>query len=182
MGMYVPAHPDCVTERKAGVTPDKIVVHTAEGSAKGTIRWFQMGRADRAASWAKRLSLPVDHARVVALSFPTAAHFVIAGNGDVTQMVLEKMKCSHANAYNSRSVGIEHEGRANVGGFPDAMLDASAKLVADICKRRGLPLDRTTIIGHNEVPGATHQDPGGFWNWTDYMQRVELAAAVAAAI
>jgi hypothetical protein len=33
-------------------------------------------------------------------------------------------------------------------------------------------MDRSHIIGHNEVPGATHTDPGSCWNWTYYMQLV----------
>jgi hypothetical protein len=175
MGSYVPAHPDCVTERKAGVKLDRVIIHTIEGSAKSAVSWFQKGRADRAAIWAKRLGLPVDNPRVESMSVPTAAHFIIDGGGGVTQMVLEKAKCYHANAWNSRSIGIEHEGRANVGGFPDAMLRASAVLVADICRRRGLPADSQSIMGHSDVPGASHTDPGPFWPWDDYFDMVDAA-------
>ena len=38
-------------------------------------------------------------------------------------------------------------------------------------KKYGIPADRQHIIGHNEVPDATHSDPGAF-PWEAYMQRV----------
>jgi uncharacterized protein YgiM (DUF1202 family) len=33
-------------------------------------------------------------------------------------------------------------------------------------------MDRSRIIGHNEVPGATHTDPGPYFNWSYYMSLV----------
>lgn len=162
---FASAHPDCIHERKAGVRLDTLVVHTIEGSFSGCLSWFQQGKAKR----------PV----------PTAAHYVISRAGDVCQMVPDDKKCYHANSYNSRSIGIEHEARTEpwaarpgkappfpTSDFPDAMLDASARVVAALCKKYGIPADREHIIGHNEVPGATHTDPGPAFPWADFMQRI----------
>src|SRR6185437_10511652 len=49
-------------------------------------------------------------------------------------------------------------------------------LVCAIAKRYGIPTDRAHIIGHNEVPGTDHSDPGPTWNWTYYMQLVNACS------
>ena len=79
---------------------------------------------------------------------------------------------------NARSIGIEHEGRQNAQNpwtpTPE-QLDATARLVADICKRHGIPADRTHLIGHNEVfPGraARANCPGKGWPWEEFLARV----------
>lgn len=35
--------------------------------------------------------------------------------------------------------------------------------------------DRSHIVGHKEVPGATHTDPGYYWNWSYYMSKCNPA-------
>jgi hypothetical protein len=46
-------------------------------------------------------------------------------------------------------------------------------LVTDIILRTDVTLDRDHIVGHVEVPGATHTDPGTGWDWDRYMGYVE---------
>src|SRR5205823_6606113 len=41
----------------------------------------------------------------------------------------------------------------------------------------GIAKDRQHIIGHVEVPGATHTDPGHFFNWPKFMQYLLNGAA-----
>jgi N-acetyl-anhydromuramyl-L-alanine amidase AmpD len=147
MGQFLAAAPTNQRPRHNG-TIDRIVLHTTEGGYAGTLAWFQS---------------PV--ARV-------SAHFVVSQKGEVTQMVLERDCAYHAAPWNDRSIGIEHEGHAADATWPDALLDASAALVADICQRRSIPADRTHIVGHYEVPGATHTDPGAHWPWERYMALV----------
>lgn len=62
---------------------------------------------------------------------------------------------------NGRSIGLEH---VNSTGAPtwqvsDATLRNSARLIADICKRYGLPINRDTIKLHREITSTAC--PGG---------------------
>jgi peptidoglycan hydrolase-like protein with peptidoglycan-binding domain len=52
------------------------------------------------------------------------------------------------------------------------MYRSSAALTAYLCNRYSIPKDRAHIVGHSEVPGNDHTDPGPNWNWTYYMQLV----------
>jgi hypothetical protein len=115
-------------------------------------------------------------------SAKVSAHYVFrSSDGAVTQMVREKDIAWHAGnwTYNTQSIGIEHEGFVdNPAWFTDAMYRASAKLTRTLADRYGIPKDRSHIIGHVEVPGATHTDPGPNWNWTYYMQLVQGNTAI----
>ena len=48
--------------------------------------------------------------------------------------------------------GIEHEGQGE-SDWPDSMYDASARLIADVCTRWSIPIDRAHIVGHREIYG-----------------------------
>jgi hypothetical protein len=94
-------------------------------------------------------------------------------------MVREKDIAYHAGNwdYNTKSIGIEHEGFVDdPSWYTDAMYRASAALTRNVCLKYGIPMDRTHIIGHYQVPGTTHTDPGPNWNWTYYMQLVTQTA------
>ncbi|MGW8379586.1 N-acetylmuramoyl-L-alanine amidase [Streptomyces sp. ODS28] len=104
-----------------------------------------------------------------------ASHYVVSKEGRIVQMARELDVAYHAGnvEYNERSIGIEHEGFVDrPQDFTASMYFASAQLAADICARHGIPVDRTHIIGHNEVPGADHTDPGPNWDWDHYMRLV----------
>ncbi|MFC4118722.1 N-acetylmuramoyl-L-alanine amidase [Nonomuraea zeae] len=141
-----------VSSRETSYNIDRVVIHVTQGSYAGTISWFQNPSAQ------------------------VSAHYVVkSSNGAITQMVRDKDVAWHAgnSTYNNRSIGIEHEGYvADASWFTDAMYRASAALTRALCDKYGIPKTRTGIIGHNEVPGATHTDPGSHWNWTTYMNYV----------
>ncbi|MGW7517651.1 N-acetylmuramoyl-L-alanine amidase [Streptomyces sp. NPDC054796] len=105
-----------------------------------------------------------------------AAHYVVrASDGHITQMVRELDVAFQAGnrAYNERSIGIEHEGFVDKPqDFTAAMYESSARLSADICARYDFPVDREHIVGHVEVPGTDHTDPGPHWDWDRYMDLV----------
>ncbi|HEX6497672.1 MAG TPA: N-acetylmuramoyl-L-alanine amidase [Micromonosporaceae bacterium] len=109
-------------------------------------------------------------------SSKVSAHYVFrSSDGAVAQTVREKDIAWHAGnwTYNTQSIGIEHEGWVDDSSwFTDAMYRASASLTREITGKYGIPRDRNHIIGHSEVPGATHTDPGPYWDWTYYMQLV----------
>ncbi|MGW4962051.1 N-acetylmuramoyl-L-alanine amidase [Nonomuraea sp. NPDC004186] len=151
---WVPAHSSnyAVSNRPTSDAIDRIVIHVTQGSYAGTISWFQTGPRPN----------------------PTSAHYVVrSSDGAITQTVREKNRAFHAGNYNRRSVGIEHEGFVdNATWFTDTMYRASAALTRNIADRYNIPKDRSHIVGHNEVPGADHTDPGRYWNWSKYMQYV----------
>lgn len=101
----------------------------------------------------------------------TSAHYEITDN-EIIGCVGENYVAYHAGGTggadvpkianpNEVSIGLEH---VNSSGAPewnvsDATLQNSAKLIADICKRYGLPIDRSTIKLHREVTSTAC--PGG---------------------
>jgi N-acetylmuramoyl-L-alanine amidase len=109
-------------------------------------------------------------------SHAACAHYVTrSADGYLVQMVREHDIAWHAGNwdYNTRSIGIEHEGWVDdPSWFTDAMYEASAALTADICSRYVIPVDRDHVIGHSEVPGTDHTDPGPYWDWDKYMSLV----------
>jgi N-acetyl-anhydromuramyl-L-alanine amidase AmpD len=108
-----------------------------------------------------------------------SAHYLVrSADGHVAQCVREADVAWHAGNwdYNTRSIGIEHEGWVDQPDwFTDALYEQSAKLTAAACAKYGLPKDRAHIIGHYEVPGTDHTDPGPNWDWTRYIRMVNFA-------
>ncbi|MFF6914965.1 N-acetylmuramoyl-L-alanine amidase [Streptomyces sp. NPDC012466] len=108
-----------------------------------------------------------------------SAHYVVrSSDGRVAQCVRESDIAWHAGNwdYNTRSIGIEHEGWVDRPGcFTDAMYERSARLTAAICARYGIARNRAHIIGHHEVPGSDHTDPGRHWDWKRYLRLVKSA-------
>lgn len=155
----VPACTDNYSDDSRGEgSIDMIVIHTVQGSYSGCASWFANCSAQ------------------------ASAHYVVRSrDGAVTQMVRETDIAWHAGNwdYNSRSVGIEHEGYvSDCSYYTEALYNGSAALALDIATRQGVPLDRSHFIGHDEVPdpdgsgyggSGNHTDPGSCWDWDYYM-------------
>lgn len=159
----------------------------AEWTAASRANWRLADRPDD-----YRIDRVIIH--VVQGSFPTAlrvfkdpghgaaTHYVVRKDGHVAQMIRELDVAFHAGnrSFNERSVGIEHEGFVDrPQDFTDAMYEGSARLTAGICARYEIPVDREHIMGHVEVPGTDHTDPGPHWNWDRYMKLVSEAMPAA---
>ncbi|WP_210586120.1 N-acetylmuramoyl-L-alanine amidase [Streptomyces sp. GESEQ-35] len=138
--------------RPADRPVDRVIIHVTETVYAATLSIFQNPR--------KQVS----------------AHYVVrSADGHVAQSVRESDVAWHAGnwEYNTRSIGIEHEGWVDRPGcFTDAMYEESAALTAAICTRHGISKDRAHIIGHHEVPGTDHTDPGPNWDWARYLRLV----------
>ena len=136
---------------------DRVIIHVTQQSYAGTLSIFQNPK--------KRVS----------------AHYLVrSADGHVAQCVRESDIAWHAGNwdYNTRSVGIEHEGWVDKPEyFTDALYQESARLTASICDRYGIPKNRDHIIGHVEVPGTDHTDPGKHWDWVRYMSLVGLSSS-----
>jgi len=144
-----------VGDRPRAQVPDLVVIHVTQASYSNTLAVFQ--HPDKKVS----------------------AHYVVrSGDGHVAQCVREHDIAWHAGDWdhNLRSIGIEHEGWVDRPGyFTDVLYEKSARLTATICTRYGIPKDRAHIIGHYEVPGTDHTDPGPDWDWTRYIRLVNAA-------
>jgi len=151
---YVPAAPaNYDAGRTMAIT--QIVIHETDGMWFSAVNWFQNPRS--------RVS----------------AHYLVrAWGGGILQFVAEADTAYHARVANPYSIGIEHEFDPRHGVYhTDAQYRSSALLVCAIARRYGIPTDRAHIIGHNEVPGTDHSDPGPTWNWTYYMSLVRACSA-----
>ncbi|WP_329054951.1 N-acetylmuramoyl-L-alanine amidase [Streptomyces violaceus] len=153
-------HPATATNYTASNRPrghpvDRVIIHVAQTTFAGTLSIFRNPR--------KQVS----------------AHYVVrSADGHVAQCVREADIAWHAGNwdYNKRGIGIEHEGWVDQPSyFTDAVYEESARLTAAICARHGIPRNRTHIIGHHEVPGSDHTDPGRHWDWKRYMRLVRGA-------
>lgn len=125
---------------REGHKPEAIVIHIMDGTLSGTDAWFMNPQSN------------------------VSAHYGIGKAGEVHQYVKEENSAWHSGRVekptwsglknninpNRYTIGIEHEGTAKTQ-WSDAMKRASAKLIAEICKRWDIQLDRNHIIGHNEI-------------------------------
>ena len=110
-------------------------------------------------------------------SSDVSSHYVIRGDGHIAYVVGEEHTAWHSGnyLYNINSIGIELElNRRTNPVFREEQYLAAAAVTCRAAARWGFPLDRAHVIGHNEVPGATHTDPGPTWNWPHFMWLLSL--------
>ena len=107
-------------------------------------------------------------------------HYAAKSDGEITQIVAERFLAQHANNANPYSIGIEQDGFSHkTTSFTEAMYTSVSKLVRDICNRYSIPKDRTHIIGHDQAPGTTHGDPGGYFDWDYFIALVNWNGTTA---
>ncbi|MFG2437618.1 N-acetylmuramoyl-L-alanine amidase [Streptomyces sp. NPDC048508] len=144
-----------VSDRPESYDLDYVIIHVTQATYADTLSIFR--------NPAKKVS----------------AHYVVrSADGHVAQCVREHNVAWHAGNwdYNTRSIGIEHEGWVDKPAyFTNALYEESAKLTAAICDQYGIPKDRAHILGHYQVPGSDHTDPGPNWDWTRYIRLVNFA-------
>lgn len=133
--------------RRGGAAPDLAVIHyTAMDSCEAA---------------RDRLCAP-EHA--------VSAHYLIASDGGLIQLVDEGRRAWHAGAgawgpvtdVNSRSIGIEldNDGKRP---FAEAQMVVLERLLADILSRHAIPPER--VIGHSDMAPGRKRDPGPFFSW-----------------
>lgn len=147
---WAPAHSSNFTSGRSQ-SIDTVVVHVTQGSYAGSISWFQNPESN------------------------VSAHYTIrSSDGEVTQSVRDANTAWHARNANSRSIGLEHEGYIDdAAWFTDSMYRSSAALTKHLAAKHNIPKDRDHIVGHVEVPGNDHTDPGPHWDWDHYMELIE---------
>ena len=150
--------PNFTPATRSGI--DVVVMHTMEISE----------RPDAAEICARWFATPVSR---------VSAHYCVDVNS-IVQCVREKDIAWHARGANTSSVGVELAGFARQtsaewgDGYSTALLERAAPLVADVCRRKRIPIrwlvaddlvaGRRGITGHSEVSKAyrksDHWDPG----------------------
>ena len=129
-------------------------------------------------------------------SVQKSAHFIIDREGNITQTVSIYSPAWHAGRTakeswksfpggnpNKYTVGIEHEGFSvdpgygydyiYDGSWPEAMMDASAKVHKWILGEIGLEANDQTVIGHFETDAVSRaNDPGPQWSREDLLSRI----------
>lgn len=142
-------------EGRRGVAVEYVVIHYTVITYEQTLRAFNTSSSN------------------------VSAHYVVRGDGHIAQLVGEADTAWHSGNYmfNLNSVGIELElNRYTNPFFREEQYHAAAALTCGAAKTWGFPLDRAHVVGHNEIPGATHTDPGPTWNWPHFMWLTSLCA------
>lgn len=138
--------PNC-GPRREGLRPSLIVLHyTAMASAEAAI---------------ERLCDPAAE---------VSAHYLIARNGEVTQLVPEDLRAWHAGAgewdgqgdVNSRSIGIEMD-NDGASPFSEPLMAALETLLPQIMARHGITPEG--VIGHSDMAPGRKIDPGPRFDW-----------------
>lgn len=147
----IPASPHNLTRGRGGHKVNRVIIHVQDGTQVGSISWFQNAASN------------------------VSAHYLISTSGEIVQMVAEGDTAWQAGDFlvNQTSIGIEHEGQPSKGPWAPSrlQLEASAALVADICKRYDIAPSVQTIIPHSKV-NPKHNCPGPTWPWAAYLSMV----------
>lgn len=144
--------------RRDGLRPSMIVLHyTAMPSAEAAREWLCTPEAQ------------------------VSAHYVIARDGTLWQLVAEADRAWHAGAgtwaglddINSRSIGIE---LANTGSepFPAPQMGVLEQLMRGIMTRWSITPE--AVIGHSDMAVGRKIDPGPHFDWLR-LERLGLAQA-----
>lgn len=104
-----------------------------------------------------------DHGRV-------SAHYLIADNGKLYQLVADNQRAWHAGAgswqgvtdINSISIGIELDNNGSEP-FDERQILSLIKLLDDLCTRLNIPRD--AIIGHADLAPTRKSDPSKHFPW-----------------
>lgn len=156
---------------------DVVVLHRAECK-------MSPGKAKAVANWFASESCP-----------EVSAHYVVDPS-EVVKCVSEQDVAYHAPPLNTKAVGVELVGYTRDNDWNteagSAMILHTARLVADICIRWGVPpvwltvedliAGKRGITGHGEVSRAfrksDHTDPGIHFPRDAFVRHVELAIAI----
>jgi len=156
-----------------------IILHTTEGGFTSSVNWLRNPASQASAHYVVGRDNPSEPVRIVQL--------VREGDTAWTAGNL---------AVNQASINIEMVGYSRRNPPVEAaVLDATVRLVADICRRYGIPVQRVTrtdilagkpgIAGHVDVPNPRdpskggglegHTDPGPYFPWEQFLNQVKEA-------
>jgi N-acetyl-anhydromuramyl-L-alanine amidase AmpD len=123
-----------------------IIHHTAQDSLQQTIKTFTLTRTQ------------------------VSAHYVVAKDGKVVQMLNDYLRAWHAGTgawgkntdINSASIGIELDNNGNQP-FPEEQITSLMALLSKLKKEYGIPAQN--IIGHSDIAPTRKNDPSALFPW-----------------
>jgi hypothetical protein len=133
------------SDRPPAMEIDCVVLHATAGGLAGTLAWFENPNSG------------------------VSAHYVVAKNGKVFQMVEERRKAHHAGAsdfqgredFNRFSVGIEIVNQNDgLDPYPPDQFEAMVNLVDYLVEKYAI--QRQWIVTHADISTAGKTDPRGF--------------------
>lgn len=153
---------------RSGYKIKGIVMHSMAGTQRGTISWFRNPQSK------------------------VSAHYCISDTGDVVLTVEEKSAAWHAGQVtvnkdkaptllqdnwginpNLITLGIEMEDKGNRNHkYTPEQYSAAVILVADICQRYDIPMDRGHVFMHRESDPINKSDPLGQWDHEQFIKDV----------
>lgn len=148
--------------------PITIVIHVMDGTLAGTDAWF----ANSASRVSAHYGVSTKEIHQYVHESDTAYH---AGNVRGATWPLLRPNVN-PNLY---TIGIEHEGRVDTA-WTGLLYGQSTMLVREICKRWGIPMDATHIIGHHEI--YSPKPCPGLWDKTHYLTLLNQEPANAPTI
>ncbi len=103
-----------------------------------------------------------------------SAHYLIAADGRVYQLVAEENRAWHAGEscwrgvrdVNSRSIGIELCNPGHSHGpapYPPSQMAALLILAREILQRHAIP--QRNVVGHSDIAPGRKRDPGEWFDW-----------------
>lgn len=143
--------------RPAGTKPDLVVIHgTAGRSDAGDVSWCTDPRSG------------------------VSYHYIVGRDGTVWQLVPDEERAWHAgesvwqgrpncNDY-SLGVALSNDGKEP---YPEAQVRAAGELVADLCRRWGIPWER--IVSHALVSPGRKTDPWLHFPWGAFFAALDRA-------
>jgi len=156
---------------RSGFNIKGIVMHSMAGSQNGSIQWFKNKNSK------------------------VSAHYCVGQDGDVVLTVEENSAAWHAGNVTANkdqapkllkdnwginpnliTIGIEMEDKGKRNWeYPENQYSACVILVADICRRYNIPMDRDHVVMHREIDPFNKKDPLGNWNQDKFVEDARIS-------
>ena len=130
------------TKGREGFRVLAVVIHIAEGSKQSVIQEFSSPATQKSSHYL------VDRDGSI-IQFVEEANWAYA-NGTISNPISELVQARISKNPNWYTCSLEHVGFATED-LTEVQYKASAELIADICKRWNIPIERMHIIKHREI-------------------------------
>ena len=97
-----------------------------------------------------------------------SAHYILAEDGRVAQMVSEADRAWFVGGANTNTVGVSLEGDSTDPSHPEPLYQAAAELGTYLAWKYDIPEDRSGFIGRDEIK-TSESNPGDGWDWNHFI-------------